>query len=87
VFLYGLKQFIGRGNVTPSMIDIVNGEILSILANFKNNIVSSLLGPQIIEAEILELRQSPTFKDRIVARIAVTLPAPFNNLELHLIIS
>lgn len=85
-FLFRMKTYIGKGNVTPTMIDIVRGEVISVIEQFKNNIVVDRLGPQIIDAQILELRQHPTFKDRILARVLLTLPAPFNNLELHLIV-
>jgi hypothetical protein len=84
-FLLRMKTFIGRGNVTPTMIQILRGEIISLIEQFKNTIINDRLGPQIISADILELRAHPTLRDRIVARIDIELPFPFNNLELHLI--
>ncbi len=85
-FLNRMKPFIGRGNVTPTMINILRGEILSLIEQFKNTIVNNRLGPQILSAEILQLSPDPTLADRIIARIALDLPEPFNNLELHLIV-
>lgn len=85
--LYRMKTYIGRGNVTDVMLDIVHGELLSIMDEFRNTIVVDRLGPQLNEYEILELRQHPTFKDRIESRISIVPPAPFNNLEVHLQIS
>lgn len=84
-FLIRMKQFIGRGNVTPTMISILRGEILGLIEQFKNTIVNDKLGPQILNADILELRPDPVLRDRIIARISLDLPFPFNNLELHLI--
>jgi hypothetical protein len=85
LFLARMKQFIGRGNVTPAMIDIIRGEILAQVASLKNTITVARLGPQVIDAEILELRVHPTLRDRVLARIALELPFPLNNIELHLI--
>jgi hypothetical protein len=84
-FLLRMKTFIGRGNVTPTMIQILRGEIIALIEQFKNTIINDRLGPQILSAEILELGVHPTLKDRIVARIDIELPFPFNNLELHLV--
>jgi hypothetical protein len=84
-FLLRMKQFIGRGNVTPTMITILLGEFISLIEQFKNTIINDKLGPQILNATITELAPSTTLRDRIVARVNVELPAPFNNLELHLI--
>ena len=85
--LYRMKTYIGRGNVTQVMVDIVYGEMLSIMDEFRNTIVVDRLGPQLNAYQIIELRQHPTFKDRIVAKISIVPPAPFNNLEVHLQIS
>jgi hypothetical protein len=82
-----MKSYIGRGNVTQVMVDIVYGEMLSILDEFRNTIVVDRLGPQLNAYQILELRQHPTFKDRIRATISIVPPAPFNILEVHLQIS
>lgn len=85
LFLNRMKQYIGRGNVTPTMIDIIRGEILAIVTLLENNIIQKTLGPQVIDATVLELAPHPTLRDRIVARIQLTLPFPLNNIELHLI--
>jgi hypothetical protein len=85
LYLARMRQFIGRGNVTPTMIDIIRGEILAVTALLKNNIVSNRLGPQVINAKIIELAVHPTLRDRVVARIELELPFPLNNIELHLI--
>ena len=84
-FLSTLKVYIGRGNVSAAMLNIINGQVLSLIQQLKNTVVVARLGAQLNDAKILVLAQHPTLKDRIVARISVDLPAPFNNLELHLI--
>lgn len=82
-----MKPYIGRGNVTESMINTIHGELLSLLDEFRNTVINPNLGPQLNAYEITELAQHATYKDRIVARVSIVPPAPFNNLEAHLIIS
>jgi hypothetical protein len=84
-FLLRMKQYIGRGNVTPTMINILRGEIVGVIEQYKNTIISDILGPQILEAEITRLAPDETYADRIRADIDIDLPEPFNNLELHLV--
>ncbi|HSN71490.1 MAG TPA: hypothetical protein VLT59_08265, partial [Steroidobacteraceae bacterium] len=78
--------YIGRGNVTPTMLNIVEGVIRSTMDYLADFIVQDELGPQVLSYEIAELRQSPLLLDRIVARIPTVVPYPFNNAEIHLII-
>ncbi len=86
LFLDRLKIYIGRGNVTPTMIGIIEGEILSVLDFLSNFIVQDILGPQVISYEIKQLEQHPLLKDRILAIVDIEVPAPLNNIELHLVI-
>jgi len=81
-----LKIYIGRGNVTPVMISIIEGEIVSVMTFFNNFIAQDILGPQVIEYRIARLEQHPTLKDRILAEIPMVIPYPLNNVEVHLII-
>jgi len=85
--LQTLATYIGKGNVTPTMVAIIKGELISLMTQFSSNIVTNRLGAQITGWEITQLEQHPTFKDRIIARVLLELPAPFNNLELYLIVS
>ena len=81
-----LAIYVGRGNVTPVMISIIEGEILSVLDFFSNFVVQDILGPQIISYTIQTLEQHPTLKDRILAIIPIEVPYPLNNIECHLVI-
>lgn len=85
-FLRRLAPYIGRANVTPTMIAIIKGEILSILDYFANFVVQDILGPQILDYTIDTLEQHPLLKDRILAIIPIEVPYPLNNVELHLVI-
>lgn len=86
LMLERVAPFIGRGNVTPTMINIIRGEILSVLDYFTNFVVQDILGPQIISYEIVSLEQHPTLQDRLVAFINIVIPYPLNNIEVHLVI-
>lgn len=85
LFLNAMKPFIGRGNVTDTMINILRGEITAVITQLSNTINVDRLGPQIITAKIIDLAPSPTLQDRVICHISVQLPFPLNNLELHLI--
>jgi len=85
-FLRRLAVYIGRGNVTPIMINIIRGEILSVLDFFNNNVVTDIIGPQVLSYEIVQLEQHPVLKDRVLATVNLEVPYPLNNIELHLVI-
>ena len=87
IFLDRLKVYIGKGNVTPTLINILQGEVLSIIQQYTNTIDALTLGPQIISGKIVQLSQDPAFKDRVICILDLALPAPFNNMELHLVVS
>lgn len=82
-----LAVYIGRGNVTRTMIAIIEGEILSVMDYFSNFVSQDILGPQVVSYEIEQLEQHPLLKDRILAVIPTVVPAPLNNIECHLVIS
>jgi hypothetical protein len=85
-FLRRLAVYIGRGNVTPIMLGIIEGEILSILDYFSNFVAQDILGPQVITYSIQTLEQHPLLQDRILAIIPIEVPYPLNNIELHLVV-
>lgn len=84
-FLDRMKPYIGRGNATRTMLDILYGEILAEISLKSNRVLVDRLGPQIVSAQVLELVVHPTLRDRILCRINIDMPYPFNNMELHLI--
>jgi len=86
LFLRRLRPFIGRTNATPSMLGKLELEIVAIIDFLKTNGFTSDLGPQLIEGEIRTLRIHPLLADRVEAVLDIQVPAPLNNLELHLVI-
>lgn len=87
LYLNRLKVYIGKGNVTPTMINIIQGEVLSLIESLKNTILSDRLGPQVIDATIVQLAPDPLAADHIILRVENNLPKPFNNADTHLIVS
>jgi hypothetical protein len=85
-FLRRLAPYIGRSNVTPTAISVIEGEIISVLENFSNFTPNDLLGPQLLGYEIAQLEQHPVLRDRILAVVQLDVPYPLNNIELHLVI-
>ena len=85
-FLNRLKVYIGRGNVTPVMISIIEGEIYSVLDFFSNFVVQDIIGPQVVSYEIVQLAQHPLLKDRILAIVNIVVPYPLNTIELHIVV-
>jgi hypothetical protein len=86
LFLRRLKPFIGRSNVTPSLLRRLNYEITTIIEFLANNETTEELGPQLISGTIRILQQHPLLADRVEVVLDLVVPAPLNNLELHLVV-
>ena len=83
LFLSRTSDLIGKANVTPGTIDIVQNRLEATITFFKEVRVSRL-GGQLTDASILEVRQHTVLKDRIVSNLQLTVPVPLNNLEVNL---
>lgn len=93
LFLRRLRPFIGRTNATPTMLRKLRYEVLRIIKFLKNNGYTEELGPQLIEGTIALdndgneiLRIHPLAADRVEIVLNLTVPAPLNNIELHLVV-
>lgn len=93
LFLRRLRPFIGRTNATPSMLRRLRYEVLRIIKFLKGNSYTEELGPQLIEGTIALdnegheiLRIHPLAADRVEIVLNLTVPAPLNNIELHLVV-
>lgn len=86
VFLSALKEYIGKGNVTNTMLNILRTECQNIIDTYSNTVTVDRLGPQVISGEISKLEVHATLKDRVVIYIDLDLPEPLNNVELHLVV-
>ncbi|MFC1453584.1 hypothetical protein ACFLQL_00200 [Verrucomicrobiota bacterium] len=83
-----LTPYIGRYNVTPDFLDLLNATIQGALNYLASQTAVGILGPQLIAigSEIKTLEQHPVLKDHVLCTVLVNLPAPFNVIELHLVV-
>jgi len=88
LFRRRLEIFIGRTNVTPSMIEKLRYEVQQVIDFLKTNGVTEELGPTLIEGIIEEgyPRVHPLISDRVEIIVNLTVPVPLNNIELHLVV-
>lgn len=86
LFLRRLRPYIGRTNVSPGMISLLEGQLTSIIKFFKRNGNTLELGSQLIDGQIRTLQVHPLLADRIEVVLDLTVPAPLNNIELHLVV-
>lgn len=85
LFLARLAPFIGVTNVTPTAIARMQAELVSAIEFAKAGFTDTL-GPQLIDATIVQFKQHALLADRVVAVVDVTLPFALDNLELHLVV-
>jgi hypothetical protein len=78
--------YIGVANNTPGMLDIIEAETRSGIEYLRSANKTTRLGGQLIDAEIVELRPSPVFSDRVVLTMRYTLPYALNNIDVHQLI-
>lgn len=86
LFLRRLRPFIGRTNVQPGMLRRLRYEVTAIMRFLSNNGYTEELGSQLISGEIRTLEVHPLLRDRIVIVLDLVVPAPLNNIELHLVV-
>lgn len=86
LFLRRLRPFIGRTNVQPGMLRRLKFEVETIINFLANNGNTEELGSQLISGEIRKLQVHPLLKDRIEIVLDLVVPAPLNNIELHLVV-
>lgn len=86
LFLRRLRPFIGRTNAQPGMVRRLRYEITAVIDFLKANGFTEELGSQLIEGTIRTLQIHPLLKDRIEIVLDLTVPAPLNNIELHLVV-
>jgi hypothetical protein len=77
----------GRYNVSDDLITEIRGIIEDGLAHLETTTeTNKLIGPQVLAdgTELRALYKDPDEKDKVYANVALNLPAPFNNFDLHL---
>ena len=79
------SRYIGRRNITPALMAQLDADFLGQVEFLKVTTDVADLGPQLLDAELVELAVHPTLQDRVRARLLLDLPAPLNGLEIYLV--
>ena len=86
LFLNRLRPYIGRTNATPVMVDYLKNRVNEIIRFLEASGYTQELGTQLISGSIRVLQLHPLLKDRIEIVLDLVVPAPLNNIELHLVV-
>jgi hypothetical protein len=86
LFYRRLKPYIGRTNAQPGMVKVLEYEVTRIIDFLATNGNTAELGSQLISGSIRKLQIHPLLKDRIEIVLDLVVPAPLNNIELHLVV-
>jgi len=68
------------------MVKRLENDVIKLLDFFKNNGNTAELGSQLIDGSVRILRIHPLLRDRIEIVLDLVVPAPLNNIELHLVV-
>lgn len=83
-FLDTYAPYIGVSNVVNSSIAAIRAETRGTMTFLTGANFIQRLGGQLVDGEIVEVRQHATLRDRLVVVLNLTLPFPMNNIEVHL---
>jgi len=86
LFLRRLRPFIGRTNAQDGMVRRLKYEVNAVINFLSTNGFTDELGSQLISGTIRTLQIHPLLKDRIEIVLDLVVPAPLNNIELHLVV-
>ena len=80
------KDLIGKYNVSPALIRLVNNRITTAITELERDTEDSLYGPQLLAdgTEIISIAEHPSLSDHVEAYLRISPPKPFNNLDIHL---
>jgi hypothetical protein len=85
VFYNSMVKYIGRANVVQTTLDLIRIDLVGAIEFLKTNGFVARLGGQLIDGDIITLRQSVIQLDHVVCAINLTIPYPLNVIELHLV--
>lgn len=86
LFLRRLRPYIGRTNATEGMLRLLRTQLEALLRTLSSNGNTLEIGSQLTDGSITTLRIHPLLKDRVEIVLALSVPAPLNNIELHLVV-
>ena len=86
-FANRFAPYIGRYNVSDDLLADLRNILEDGLSHLESTTESDrLVGPQVLAdgTEVRALYRDPNEHDKVYANVALNLPAPFNNFDLHL---
>ena len=86
VYRDSFEPLIGKSNVTPDMLELIEGRIFTAFKFLHNLPYPRTLGPQIIGYELVELSIDPVIKSKVRIRIKPELPLPLNYIDLYFLV-
>ena len=82
----GLKDLVGRVNITDQNLDTVRANLISILNQFQNATGSLTIGAQLRSYTIDQIFVPTTANDTVKAKITLVVPLPMNTIDITLVI-
>jgi len=86
-FFQNTKDLYGQGNVSPAMLELIAQRVDSLISQISNRAYAAKIGPQMLDAEVLDLSVDPVFRDTINVIIDPDLPVPLNVLNIRFTIN
>lgn len=91
--LHDVQSLVGRANATPSVLSLLRYRVMKRMISLQTDKFTTMLGPQLIAGSIALdesgaeiLRIHPLFRDRVEIVLNWTVPAPLNNIQVHLVV-
>ena len=81
-----LSPFIGKYNVNPATVSLIQAAILAQLDYRVAATGLSIYGPQLLSYSVDRIGTSPVFKDRIVANVSLAVPIALNKVSVTLVV-
>ena len=78
--------FIGKSNVTEDLMEVLKTEIKAGIQFLRESGRTPMLGGQLRDATLTDIHQHVEFPDRIVISLSCSVPFPFNNAEVFLLV-
>lgn len=86
-FVHALAPYIGKANITDQSLAMMRAEIESLKSELLSPSAGPLVGPQVLDLTIVELRRSPSAKDAVLLRVEYLVPGPMNKIIMNVLIS
>ena len=78
-----LERYIGKANVVQSALRRIDSDVRDLLDGFCSDSPDDLIGPSLVEYEIVSIRQDKAFKDRVIVQVRLGLPLPLNGIKFY----